>query len=84
MKGHQAYLWHIPKHFVDVYKESIKQREKNVERNYVDHIHIDTSNSFSHYIYIEREREKPSIFTYIFKLFYRLLNLGKYNIWNWI
>ena len=45
-KGHWLYTYHMPKHLVDLYQESLKNKEKQTETNFshkgdVDHGHID-------------------------------------------
>ena len=37
MEGHWSHTYHTPKHLVDLYQASIKEKGKGIETNFVDH-----------------------------------------------
>ena len=37
MEGHWSRICHTPKHLVDLYQASIKEKEKGVEMNFAKH-----------------------------------------------
>jgi len=37
MKGHLSHTYRTPKHLIDLYQESIKEKEKGIEMNFANH-----------------------------------------------
>ena len=37
MEGHWSHTYHTPKHLVDLYQASVKEKGKGIETNFVDH-----------------------------------------------